>query len=660
MNDHAPASTAAADVPLRRDSANPRYRPDIDGLRAVAVLSVLFYHVGFSGFSGGWVGVDVFFVISGFLITRLIRDEVEAGTFSYANFYARRARRLFASFIFTVAASFIAGSLIFDRVYLQHFAGEVVYALVAASNFFYWLDGGYFGVAEQYKPLLHTWSLGVEEQFYLIWPLSIVLMLRYARRYLLLLLGLAAVASLFVAEYAVALAKLRAAFLLLPGRIFEFAIGAMLVWLVSRRLHPRLLAALMVAGLVLIGVAVFHFTTSTPFPTVYALVPCLGAALAIFGGTSSSVRWLLGNRLMVGIGKISYSLYLVHWPVIVFYSYHRLEPLALHEQLLICAGSILAAMLMYVYIEQPFRDPRRVRFSSRAALGFACTVVVTILLVPASIVWAKGRLLWSGSTATVSAAQFAQTAEQRKQDALDELLRDRPFANSGGRVRLMFVGDSHGGDIAAAMFLNLGDERYDYARSKFAPDCFSSTDRRPWILRVTGGQSPCESQVNEMRRSRSLAEADYLFIADRWTEESLKGFGQGLALLRSLTRARIVLVGQNATFPTFDDSLRYLSGAQLRRLNEVLYQQQSAADIRINAALRQLAAENGIGFIDRQSLVCSQAAARCEVVTADGNFLYSDTNHWSYAGRIVFGKGMAQRFASIAASPAGVLSAAKP
>jgi len=190
------------------------------------VLSVLFFHVGLPGFSGGWVGVDVFFVISGFLITRLIVDEIDAGSFSYAGFYTRRARRLFPSFIFTVAVSFIVGSLIFDRVYLQHFAGEVMYALVAASNVFYWLDGGYFGVAEQYKPLLHTWSLGVEEQFYLIWPLSILLMMRYARRWVLPLLALAALASLFIAQYLFDLGKERAAFLLLPGRIFELAMGA--------------------------------------------------------------------------------------------------------------------------------------------------------------------------------------------------------------------------------------------------------------------------------------------------------------------------------------------------------------------------------------------------------------------------------------------------
>lgn len=642
MSKPVPAATGAH--PRQRPLSTLKYRPDIDGLRAVAVLSVLFFHVGWRAFGGGWVGVDVFFVISGYLITRLIMEEIAAGTFSFAGFYARRARRLFAAFVFTVAVTFVAAALIFDRVYLQHFAGEVVYALVAASNFFYWLDGGYFGVAEQYKPLLHTWSLGVEEQFYLLWPLSIALLLRYVRRYFWLILATAGVLSLLLAEYYFYLGKERAAFLLLPGRIFEFAIGALFCGVVRRRPLPEpLRAAALLVGLALIVYAALDFTITTPFPTLYALVPCGGAALAIIGGTSTTFGWLLGNRPMVGIGKISYSLYLIHWPMIVFYSYHRLAPLNPAEQVLICVVAIAAAALMYRYIEQPFRNPQRVRFASRAALAFSCTATVTALLVPASIVWAKGTLLWRGSTQEVTLAQLQQIEELRKQDQVDELLRDRSFVKDDGRTRLMFVGDSHSGDVAAALFLSLGDKRYDYARSGFAPNCFSAIDRRPWILRLAHAEGLCAAQLAALRSNRSLASADYLFIADRWSAETLQGFAEGLAFLRGLTHAKIVIVGQNATFPTFDDSLRYLDPPQLLRLNRVLYQQQSMVDVEINRELRALAEAHGLGFIDRQSLVCSAADARCQVLV-DGKFLYSDSNHWSYAGRAVFGRGMAARF----------------
>lgn len=621
------------------------YRPDIDGLRSVAVLSVIFFHLGLKSFSGGWVGVDVFFVISGFLITRLIVEEVERGTFSFGKFYSRRARRLFASFIFTIVVSFLAGSLIFDPVYRQHFAGEIVYALAAVSNIFYWLDGGYFGIAEEYKPLLHTWSLGVEEQFYLVWPLAITLMLRYKQKFVWPMLAAAFAVSLLTAEYYFYAGYEKAVFFLLPSRIFEFAIGAMLVWFLRMRLPgERIRQSALILGLGLIAYSVFSFTITTPFPTAYALAPCGGAALVIYGGTAAGLRAILGNRPMVWIGKISYSLYLIHWPLIVFYRYHRLAPLTHTEQFAICAGSIAAASLMYVFIEQPFRNPARARFSSNAALGLMCTAAVIVVLIPASIIWAKGTLLWRGPTESVSSAQLEEIEEQRKQDEVDHLLVDRRFAAADGRLRLMFVGDSHAGDIAGALFMTLGMDKFDYARLGFDDPCFSSMDDRPWILRIVGTQTACADQIAALKKSRSLAQARYVFIANYWSEDTVKGFAEGLALLRSLTKARIVVVGQNATFPTFDVSLRFLGAKQLQTLDAALFEQQSSTDQAINEQLRQLAKANGLDFIDRQSLVCSKTASRCQVVSEDGKLLYSDRTHWSYAGRKLFGKMMVEKY----------------
>lgn len=220
-------------------------------------------------------------------------------------------------------------------------------------------------------------------------------------------------------------------------------------------------------------------------------------------------------------------------------------------------------------------------------------------------------------------------------------------------------GDSHGGDIAGALLLALGTQSYDYARRTLAPACFSAADRRPWVLRITNATGPCQTQLDALRASRSLAAADYVFIADRWTAETIKGFEEGLAVLRTLTPARIILVGQNATFPTFDDSLRFLAPTQLRRLNRVLYEQQSAADVQVNEQLRRLAAVDGLGFIDRQSLVCSRTAQQCQVVADGGNFLYSDTNHWSYAGLILFGRLMVEQFGSVFGTRPGEPAAAQ-
>jgi peptidoglycan/LPS O-acetylase OafA/YrhL len=632
-------------VSQERTQSPLRYRSDIDGLRCIAVLSVMFFHVGLISFGGGWVGVDVFFVVSGFLITRLIADEVERGTFSFGKFYIRRARRLFASLIFTIAASFIVGSVVFDPRYFQHFAGEIVYALGAASNIFYWLDGGYFGIAEEYKPLLHTWSLGVEEQFYLVWPLALCVVLSVSRKLVLPVLVAAFIASLVAAEYFFSAGRENAVFFLLPSRIFEFAIGAMLVWILRDKVvGERLRETALIVGLGLIGFSVFFFTKETPFPGFYALVPCGGAALAIYGGDARRVRPILGNRLMVVIGKISYSLYLIHWPIIVFYRYHRLVPLSHVEQLSICTGSIACAALMYRYVEQPFRNPERIKFPSKAAFGLLCVSAVIVLLIPAAIVWAKGSLFWRGSELAFSQPQLEQILEQREQDEVDAVLRDRSFVKGNPGQHLMFLGDSHSGDIAAALYLALGTQGFDYARLGFDDPCFSSVDRRPWILRIVGTMTECEVQIAALKKSQSLADADIVFIANYWNEKTIKGFDEGLALLRTLTKAAIVVVGQNATFPTFDDSLRFLGSAQLQTLNTVFFSEQSATDIKINEQLLSLAARNDLGFIDRRSLVCSAAQMQCRVIAADGRFLYSDRTHWTYAGRKVFGHMIVQKY----------------
>jgi peptidoglycan/LPS O-acetylase OafA/YrhL len=621
------------------------YRADIDGLRSVAVLSVLFFHVGYTSFGGGWVGVDVFFVISGFLITRLISDEIDSGSFSFARFYTRRARRLFPAFIATVASSFVAAGLIFDPVHLQRFAGEVLYTLAGISNIFFWREGGYFAVAADYKPLLHTWSLGVEEQFYLLWPLTMLLALRYCRKYLWLILGLAFIVSLFAADYEFYAGNENAVFFLLPSRVFEFAIGAMFVWIVKHQPPNNVVRELaLLLGLGMIGASAGWFTPRTPFPSLYALLPCLGAGLAIFGGSASYAGRILTNAPMVGIGKISYSLYLVHWPIIVFYRYHRLEPLTGFEQASICAISIAIAVLLFVFVEQPIRRPAPTKALSRAEFGLRCMGIAFALMVPAAVVWAKGSLFWRGPGTEISPIEIEQVEERSKEYQVDAMVRKTTFASSVRAPKLLFLGDSHSGDIAAALYLAFGADKFQYARITFDDPCFDSSDTRHWSLRLLGTKSSCEQQLELLQGSAALADADYVFIANYWDEDTINGFDEGLAILRGLTKAQIVVVGQNAIFPTFDPSLRYLGRDQLAQLNHTLFAQQSMVDVRINEQLRRFAATDGLIFIDRQSLVCSNATASCQVVASSGKLLYTDRSHWSYEGRRIFGTMIVEKY----------------
>jgi peptidoglycan/LPS O-acetylase OafA/YrhL len=373
------------------------YRPEIDGLRAVAVLSVVFYHVGGAQiFSGGFVGVDVFFVISGYLITRLIKAEVESDTFSYSNFYVRRARRLFPAFFATLLLSFLAAFLWFSPDHLERFGGALVHAIMSVSNFYFWQESGYFDISSEFKPLLHTWSLSVEEQFYMFWPLLLVFLLTRRSQWALTVLLILAGVSLGASEWLISNNTPETAFFLTPFRVYEFAIGASIVWFERYRLNQEWLYNLLcLAGLSLIAASVFTFTIDTRFPGVSALVPSLGTALVIYSGSSFVGRTLLGNRACVRIGLISYSLYLTHWPIYVFYRYVTFDTLDTLQIIIIVALSLVMAELLYRYVETPFRKTNRDKAKlSATAFGLLCSLLALVITLPAATAWSKDGWPW--------------------------------------------------------------------------------------------------------------------------------------------------------------------------------------------------------------------------------------------------------------------------
>lgn len=367
-----------------------RYRPDIDGLRTIAVTSVILFHVGIPGFSGGFTGVDVFFVISGFLITRLIADELaETGEFSFSRFYVRRIRRLFPALLSTCAASLILATLLFSPEHMERFARSVPQALLSVSNFHFWGQADYFDTDALTKPLLHTWSLAVEEQFYLIWPAALVVLLTRTRLPVMAgVLALATLASLVIARVWLKTDP-SAAFYLLPARIAEFMVGAAIVWLSRARPVPTGMAdGLLLTGLAMIALAVALFTPDMPFPGVAALLPCVGAAIAIYAGSARVAGMLLCSAPVVAIGRWSYSIYLVHWPLLVFYAaYTYAEPNAAEKAALVVL-SIVLGWLQYRLVEETFRHESRGRVS-RPQFALAAAGLATLLIVPAAAIWSS-------------------------------------------------------------------------------------------------------------------------------------------------------------------------------------------------------------------------------------------------------------------------------
>ncbi|MCB1275285.1 acyltransferase family protein [Prosthecobacter sp.] len=506
------------------------YRRDIDGMRGWAVGFVLLHHLGFTAFKGGFIGVDVFFVISGFLITRIIRDEVQAtGRFRFSNFFARRARRLFPALFVTLVVAFAVACILFPPQYLARVGGALVYSVASLGNFYFWSEGGYFDVASDLKPLLHTWSLSVEEQFYLVWPGLLVLSLKAKWKWApLVLLGLTAtfsfIGNLALTEsnnaFSVTLDPRSTIFYLTPFRAFEFAIGAGVVWLGNLSTSSRILKEVMIfAGLGMIIWPAIGYDTHIPFPSYNALLPCIGAALLIYTGGSRYVGRLLENRLIVGMGLISYSLYLVHWPLIVFYRFQKTangSQIVVHEMWALILVAVCLAVLMYRFVEKPFRRGAWIQAWPPAQVGFASVLMALLLMLPAASAWASNGWGWRFSTGlSAQLSPNKKDLESYVWEKYNQLEKD--FANQG-LPKVLVVGDSMAADFVNVL---VSSDSVDSIDLRTFPIRHNAAAVFPIPESVYDERLPvesrlCKEQQKNLLKSHMLGEADTVVLASRW------------------------------------------------------------------------------------------------------------------------------------------------
>ena len=343
-----------------------KYRKEIDGLRALAVIPVILFHSGFITFSGGFVGVDIFFVISGYLITYIIVDELENNSFSLLNFYERRARRIIPALFFVMLCTLPFAWFWLLPQGLKSFSQSLVAVPLFASNVLFYLTINYFDTASELKPLLHTWSLAVEEQYYVLFPLLLMLSWQLGKKWIITLLFSLALFSLSAAQWA-SMHYPTFNFYLLPTRGFEILIGA-LACLCAYQKNYILYVSYSVreyvslTGLVLVLFAIFAFDSNTPSPSAFTLIPTIGASLIlIFADSRNLVGRVLGSKIFVGIGLISYSAYLWHQPLLAFARYESINGENRLLLGLMAAMSLFLAYFSWQFIEKPFRDTQLIQ-----------------------------------------------------------------------------------------------------------------------------------------------------------------------------------------------------------------------------------------------------------------------------------------------------------
>lgn len=449
----------------------PNYRPEIDGLRAIAVLAVVLFHTGL-GFSGGYIGVDVFFVISGFLITGLILRAQQEGSFELRDFWLRRIRRLFPAMAVMQIGVLLVGLAIMLPMQLQKLGESSLAQLLLHSNFYFANELDYFAGPAELKPLLHTWSLAVEEQFYLLLPLLLIGLRRFSRSTVVACLWSFTIVSFALNVWGIGNYPTHT-FFLLPFRAWELLLGGLLACAAPVAENLRRDNWLGGIGLFGIGVGTLAFDSQTEFPGIAALLPCVSTLLVLHGAKNRNtvIHRILSARVLVGVGLISYSLYLVHWPILAFANLH-FGMLSIGHRIGAVVLSLLLGYVSWRFVETPFRS-RQILGSPRRLVGAA--VACSVLLVTTAVICDKARGLperWDPAVRSLFADARVDTRFARRsvKDVRNGAL---PRLGSTGTAPAVLVwGDSHAtalGQLCDSLATEVGITGYLASRGGVAP-----------------------------------------------------------------------------------------------------------------------------------------------------------------------------------------------
>jgi peptidoglycan/LPS O-acetylase OafA/YrhL len=495
------------------------YRPDIDGLRAIAVMAVIAFHASARIVPGGFAGVDIFFVISGYLITGLIVKGIESGNFSFAHFYTRRIKRIFPAYIVVALATLIVSSyLLIPNDYIFYTTSLAASWGFAANIFFSMLSWGYFGTRTQEFPLLHTWSLSVEEQFYFIFPILLIFLFRYFRRHVVAALTFLGIIFVIISELKTGEVK---SYFLLTSRAHELIIGALAFFAVQRcPIKPGWVSNLLAAlGMALMLGSLFMLDSGLPFPGINSLYPCVGVALVLYAcHTGNFIVPVLKNKLFVSVGLISYSLYLWHWPIFAFLKYRDID-ITFWVGISAVALTFVLAFMTWKFVENPIRRNRQIGFKKAFVQIYLIPAIAFLSIGLYSYVTEGAPLRFPDETRQLlSSYSYARDlgrfcsirSEDYKKVTMDHLLDHCAFGDlSQQKAQVLLIGDSH-----ADHFKPFVDQLSRNARLKS-------------VFHVQGGCFPTTLHDADMKTEPSACEkrnADLLEMAGNFKFVVLAGF----------------------------------------------------------------------------------------------------------------------------------------
>lgn len=601
------------------------YRADIDGLRALAVAIVVIFHAGVSPLRGGFIGVDIFFVISGYLITRQISAEMEKGKFSILGFYERRVRRIVPALLFAIAVTLAIAPFILFPSELVTSGMTAIASILSVANLYLLSSAGYFAADAGTQPLIHMWSLGVEEQFYVFFPLLLVAFgnrSRTAARWTTLLFGLASLAlCIVVTRY-----DRDFAYYFPLTRAWELLAGASLVFVTIPRMPAWIRNVIAAGALLLIAASALKFYPQMAFPGFYALAPCLAtvALIAVGSRGGSAITSGLSSGPLVWIGQISYSLYLVHWPILVFYRMARGVPISAFEAWALIAACVAAAYISWRFVERPFREKRLL--ATRNALFTGSGIAAAALVLAATLISFAPLRVASDADKLASFLSYDDSDVYRKgrcflfghQNRLSDFDVNECLQPAPGKPNILLVGDSH----AAHLWSGLKAE-FPHANVMQA----TSTGCKP-VLGARGEKTCVDLVDMALGPFLQSTRPDIIILSARWIESDIPDLERTLRALAGKA-GQVVILGPIAEYAMpLPRLLAQVSGGRdPSLLVHARLADQEGTDRDLGAAVRSVGAD----YVSAYHLLCASDAAPCQTIV-DGVPIQWDYGHLTEQG----------------------------
>jgi len=616
-----------------------KYRKEIDGLRAVAVIPVIFFHAGIKYFEGGFIGVDIFFVISGYLITSILIQDIEKNNFSLINFYDRRVRRILPALFFVMLITIPFAWLWMMPTQMEGYSRSLIASTLFLSNILFWKERNYFEIGVEEKPLIHTWSLSIEEQYYLIFPIFLFYAWYFGKKKVFWIILLISLISFILSEWGWRNRPM-ANFFLTPTRTWELLVGSLTaLYLSGQKIKSNDLLSFL--GLLFILLSVFFYDKNTPFPSFYTLLPISGVVmLIIYANDNTLIAKLLGNKSLVKIGLISYSLYLIHQPIFAFYRispYYKSEIIYFLPLIFI---AFLIAMFSWKYVEQPFRDKKKIKrkFLFSLSLIFVLTFISFGFTGVKSNGFNKLRFLPSDR-------EFLDVLLLRNYQYVTnrfDQLKNKEWDINKETTNVLIIGDSFAQDIVNSVYEAELNKSLSLKVKEIPASCgnlfikynlkekqMSQTDRK--ICK----KSDLFADENFLK---DLARAEEVWLVSSWRKWHLKYMKASIENLSELTQAKIKVFGRK-DFPNFEPK-KYIGLNKMERANY---------EDKINDKLLELNYDLALivgneRFVDVQKMVCEFEKSKCKVFDEDGQIKTWDGSHFTKSGAKWLGKKLKNLF----------------